>query len=137
MYRSLQTPRDWTEHMTELLTTQGVPLVGVSTKETLAGGPPSTDLEYVLPGAKSAITFAVPLDQEKIELVVVLLQETVHLVSHELVDLTAKDLFVDCRDKPNGVVHFIILVRPVDHHKAISLLRPDRRRISEGVGQPP
>jgi epoxyqueuosine reductase QueG len=54
--------------MTELLTTQGVPLMGVCTKETLAGGPPSTDLEYVLPGAKSAITFAVPLDQEKIEL---------------------------------------------------------------------
>ena len=68
MYRSLETPRDWTEHMTELLMTQGVSLVGVSTKETLAGGPPSTDLEYVLPGAKSAITFAVPFDQEKIEL---------------------------------------------------------------------
>ena len=68
MYRSLETPRDWTEHMTELLMTQGVPLVGVSTKQTLAGGPPSTDLEYVLPGAKSAITFAVPLDQNKIEL---------------------------------------------------------------------
>jgi hypothetical protein len=68
MYRSLETPRDWTEHMTELLMTQGVPLVGVSTRETLEGGPPSTDLEYVLPGAKSAITFAVPLDQEKIEL---------------------------------------------------------------------
>ncbi|MHC4932530.1 MAG: epoxyqueuosine reductase, partial [Planctomycetota bacterium] len=67
MYRSLETPRDWTEHMTELLMTQGVPLVGVCTKETLAGGPPSTDLEYVLPGAKSAITFAVPLDPEKIE----------------------------------------------------------------------
>jgi hypothetical protein len=62
MYRSLETPRDWTEHMTELLMTQGVPLVGVSTTGTLAGGPPSTDLEYVLPGAKSAITFAVPLD---------------------------------------------------------------------------
>jgi epoxyqueuosine reductase len=68
MYRSLETPRDWTEHMTELLMTQGVPLVGVSTRETLAGGPPSTDLEYVLPGAKSAITFAVPLDENKIEL---------------------------------------------------------------------
>ena len=48
MYRSLESPRDWTEHMIEMLTTQGVPLVGVSTKETLAGGPPSTDLEYVL-----------------------------------------------------------------------------------------
>jgi len=33
----------------------------------LAGGPPSTDLEYVLPGAKSAVTFALPFDQQKIE----------------------------------------------------------------------
>ncbi len=42
MFRSLETPREWTEHVTEILNTQGVPLVGVSTKETLTGGPPST-----------------------------------------------------------------------------------------------
>jgi epoxyqueuosine reductase QueG len=45
----------------------GACAAGVATTETLAGGPPSTSLEYVLPGAKSAVSFAVPLDQEKIE----------------------------------------------------------------------
>jgi epoxyqueuosine reductase QueG len=40
--------------------------VGICTRETLAGGPPSTDLDYVLPGARSAVTFAVPMDQQKI-----------------------------------------------------------------------
>ena len=51
----------------DFLKTQGASVVGISTRETLAGGPPSTDLEYVLPGARSAVTFAVPMDQEKIE----------------------------------------------------------------------
>jgi epoxyqueuosine reductase QueG len=45
---------------------QGASAVGVSTTETLAGGPPSTDLEYVLEGARSAVTFALPLDEDKI-----------------------------------------------------------------------
>ncbi|MFC1969854.1 epoxyqueuosine reductase, partial [Chloroflexota bacterium] len=39
---------------------------GIATAETLAGGPPSADITYVLPGAKSAICFAVPLDQRLI-----------------------------------------------------------------------
>jgi epoxyqueuosine reductase QueG len=62
-----KTPAEFTEFATDFLELQGATLVGVSTTETLAGGPPSTDLEYVLPGAKSAVTFAVPFDQEKIE----------------------------------------------------------------------
>ena len=41
--------------------------VGIATTETLSGGPPSTDLTYVLPEAKSAICFAVPMDQSHIE----------------------------------------------------------------------
>ena len=41
--------------------------VGIATVESLAGGPPSTDLTYVLPEARSAIVFAVPLDQDAIE----------------------------------------------------------------------
>ena len=56
-------PEELTRFAFEFLTTQGATVVGVSTKETLAGGPPSTDLEYVLPGAKSAVTFAVPHDK--------------------------------------------------------------------------
>jgi epoxyqueuosine reductase QueG len=41
--------------------------VGIVTTETLEGGPPSADLSYVLEGAKSAVIFALPLDQQKIE----------------------------------------------------------------------
>ena len=45
----------------------GAVAVGIATTETLKGGPPSTDLTYVLPEAKSAIVFAVPMDQNAIE----------------------------------------------------------------------
>ena len=40
-------------------------MVGITTADTLAGGPPSTDLTYVLEAARSAVTFAVPLDENK------------------------------------------------------------------------
>jgi epoxyqueuosine reductase QueG len=59
--------KELAELVTDFLVTQGASAVGIATRETLAGGPPSTDLEYVLPGAKSAVSFAVPFDQEKIE----------------------------------------------------------------------
>ena len=59
--------KDLRRQIFDRLKTEGAVAVGVSTRETLAGGPPSTDLDYVLPGAKSAISFAVPLDEEKIE----------------------------------------------------------------------
>jgi epoxyqueuosine reductase QueG len=42
-------------------------VVGIVTTEMLANGPSSTDLTYVLPNAKSAVSFAVPLDQKFIE----------------------------------------------------------------------
>ncbi len=32
---------------------------GIATTESLAGGPPSTDLTYVLPEARSAVVFSV------------------------------------------------------------------------------
>ncbi len=60
-------PKRLTDFAVEFLTTQGATEVGITTKETLAGGPPSTDLEYVLPGARSAVSFAVPMDQDTIE----------------------------------------------------------------------
>jgi epoxyqueuosine reductase QueG len=59
--------RELSAFAVEFLTTQGACAVGIATLETLAGGPPSTDLEYVLPEAMSAVSFAVPMDQEKIE----------------------------------------------------------------------
>ena len=51
----------------DLVFNAGAIAVGVATSETLEGGPPSTDLSYVLDGAMSAIVFALPLDQEAIE----------------------------------------------------------------------
>jgi epoxyqueuosine reductase QueG len=51
-------PRALTDFAFEFLEVQGASKVGVATVETLAGGPPSTNLEYVLPGAKSAVSFA-------------------------------------------------------------------------------
>jgi epoxyqueuosine reductase len=43
---------------------RGAIRVGFVTIETLAGGPPSTDLTYILPEAHSAISFALPLDRD-------------------------------------------------------------------------
>jgi epoxyqueuosine reductase len=51
----------------DLVLHSGAIAVGIATEETLAGGPPSTDLAYVLPEARSAVVFALPLDQGAIE----------------------------------------------------------------------
>ncbi len=59
---------DLNQLLKDLVLNAGAIDVGVVTTETLEGGPPSTDLSYVLDGAKSAVVFALPLDQEKIEL---------------------------------------------------------------------
>ena len=56
-----------TEELKEMALTLGAFKVGIATTETLAGGPPSTDLTYVLPGAKSAVVFALAFDQNLIE----------------------------------------------------------------------
>jgi epoxyqueuosine reductase QueG len=45
----------------------GAALSGIVTKKSLEGAPYTADLDYVLPGARSAILFAVPFDQELIE----------------------------------------------------------------------
>jgi epoxyqueuosine reductase QueG len=44
----------------------GACAAGIATVETLKGGPPSADLSYVLKDARSAVSFAVPLDQSLI-----------------------------------------------------------------------
>ena len=56
---------DLTSKVKEFPVNYGASIVGITTVETLAGGPPSTDLSYVLEGARSAVTFAVPLDEDK------------------------------------------------------------------------
>jgi len=56
-----------TESLKEMALTLGAFKVGIVTTETLAGGPPSADLTYVLPEAKSAICFALAFDQSLID----------------------------------------------------------------------
>ncbi|MBC2717441.1 MAG: epoxyqueuosine reductase [Desulfobacteraceae bacterium] len=50
----------------EYLTTFGATHVGIATIESLSGGPPSTDITYLMPEAKSAIVFAYPFDNSLI-----------------------------------------------------------------------
>ena len=45
---------------------EGACAAGIATVETLSGGPPSADLSYIRADAKSAISFAVPLDEDAI-----------------------------------------------------------------------
>ena len=53
--------------MLEMSKNLGADLAGIATVETLAGGPPSADLTSILPNARSAVCFAIALDQQKIE----------------------------------------------------------------------
>lgn len=54
---------DLTRTVLDYVMSEGACSAGIATVETLAGGPPSTDLTYAMPEAKSAISFAVPLNQ--------------------------------------------------------------------------
>lgn len=54
------------EIVREFVMLEGACEAGIATLETLEGGPPSADLTYVLPEAKSAISFAVAIDQRPI-----------------------------------------------------------------------
>ena len=77
-----------TDRIKELAKCLGATAVGISTTETLAGGPPSVDLSYVLEGAKSAVSFLVPLNQAYIE---PYLQKKDHR-SHELDNIRTNSL---------------------------------------------
>ena len=44
----------------KLVMSSGTIAAGIATEETIQGGPPSTDLTYVMPEARSAVVFAVP-----------------------------------------------------------------------------
>lgn len=56
------------QRIEDFLLEKGAIKVGFATTETLEGGPPSVDLTYKLPGARSAISFAVPLQRDPIRL---------------------------------------------------------------------
>ena len=52
----------------EFLLERGALKVGVATVETLADGPPSVDLGYRLEGARSSVSFALPMEKDSIRL---------------------------------------------------------------------
>jgi epoxyqueuosine reductase len=54
------------EEIRQFLIDRGALKVGFATLETLEGGPPSADLTYIIPEARSAVSFALPLDKDKI-----------------------------------------------------------------------
>jgi len=54
------------DEVEKLLLERGAVSVGFATKNTLEGGPPTTDMTYILPEAETVICFAVPLDKSKI-----------------------------------------------------------------------
>jgi len=51
----------------DFVISRGACAAGIVTSQTLEGGPPSTDLSYVLPNARSAVSFAISVDQRLIE----------------------------------------------------------------------
>lgn len=56
-----------TKRVKDLVLAYGASAVGIVTKEMLEGGPPSADISYVLPKARSAISFCIPLDPANID----------------------------------------------------------------------
>lgn len=52
----------------EFLLERGALKVGFATLETLAGGPPSSDITYRMETARSAVSFALPMDKDAIRL---------------------------------------------------------------------
>ena len=61
------TDSELTRTLADMARDLGAVATGVATVDTLSGGPPSTDLTYVLPGAKSAVSFALPMDGPSME----------------------------------------------------------------------
>ena len=56
-----------TQRVKDLALCYGASAVGIVTKEMMAGGPPSADISYVLPTARSAVSFCVPLNEALID----------------------------------------------------------------------
>jgi epoxyqueuosine reductase len=54
------------QEIEEFLRERGAMRVGFANLKTLAGGPPSTDITYLLPKARSAISFALPMNRDLI-----------------------------------------------------------------------
>lgn len=84
--------------ITEFLSERGALKVGFVGKEQLADGPPSVDLEYKLQGARSAVSFALPLDREAIRLFLSKQERGPHEQDNLQTNLRAKSLSWEVAD---------------------------------------
>lgn len=80
------------QRIEEFLKANGAVAVGFATKETLKNSPPSADLEYVLPGARSAVSFAIPLDKEAILKFLAKIDDQAHITDQQIVYGKTNDL---------------------------------------------
>lgn len=76
----------------EFLLERGALSVGIATTETLAGGPPSADITYRMEGARSAISFALPLDRDRIRAFLAKQDRYAHEEDNINTNLRSKDL---------------------------------------------
>jgi epoxyqueuosine reductase QueG len=80
------------EIIKEFLLEKGAIKVGFANKKTLAGGPPSIDLDYRLEGAKSAISFALPMNRDHIRLFLAKKDRSPHENDNIATNLKCRDL---------------------------------------------
>jgi epoxyqueuosine reductase QueG len=76
----------------EFLEERGAVAVGIATTETLAGGPPSTDITYRMEGARSAVSFALPLDRDRIRAFLAKEERLAHEEDNIQTNIRSKDL---------------------------------------------
>ncbi len=76
----------------EFLQERGAIKVGIATTETLAGGPPSADITYRMEGARSAVSFALPFDRDRIRAFLAKQDRFAHEEDNIRTNLRSKDL---------------------------------------------
>lgn len=82
----------------EFLVHRNVLKVGFATLETLAGGPRYCDISYVLPEARSAISFALPLNREYIRHFLAKKNRALHEQDNFATSRRARDISWDLAD---------------------------------------
>ncbi|MEW6553896.1 MAG: epoxyqueuosine reductase [Actinomycetota bacterium] len=76
----------------EFLKERGALAVGIATTETLAGGPPSSDITYRMEGARSAVGFALPLDRDHVRAFLAKQDRVPHEEDNLSTNIRSKDL---------------------------------------------
>jgi epoxyqueuosine reductase QueG len=76
----------------EFLLERGALSVGIATVETISGGPPSADITYRMEGARSAVSFVLPLDRDRIRSFLAKEDRYGHEEDNVAVNLRSKDL---------------------------------------------